>query len=83
MKIPKKFPYISNSQQEMIIEAFIKFYNKGYEIALDCLHKTGLNITIERMLQFIFLVIFQISFGLSRGSAISILASGQAEKVVV
>ena len=75
MKIPKRLPDIRNSQQEMIIEAFFKFYNKGYEIALDCLHKTGLNITIERMLQFVFLVIFQISFGLSRGSAISILAS--------
>ncbi len=56
MKILKKLPYISKSQQEIIIEAFIKFYNKGYEIALDCLHKTGLNITIERMLQFVFLV---------------------------
>jgi len=81
MKLPKKLPYINDDQQEMIIEAFIKFYNKGYEIALDCLHKTGLNITIERMLQFVFLVIFQISFGLSRGSAISILTSEQAEKV--
>jgi len=65
----------------MIIEALIKFYNRGYEIALDCLQETGLKITIERMLQFVFLVIFQISFGLSRGSTISILTSGQAEKV--
>ncbi|MHA1661179.1 MAG: hypothetical protein ACTSUT_18925, partial [Promethearchaeota archaeon] len=65
----------------MVIEAFIKFYNKGYEIALDCLQETGLKITVKRMLQFIFLTIFQISFGLSRGSTLSILTSGQAEKV--
>lgn len=81
MKKLKKLIYINNIQQEMIIEAFVKFYNKGYEIAQDCLQETGLKITIERMLQFVFLVIFQISFGLSRGSTISILTSGQAEKV--
>lgn len=81
MKLPKKLPYVSNSQQDMIIEAFVKFYNRGYEIALYCLQETGLKITIERMLQFVFLVVFQISFGLSRGSTMSILTSGQAEKV--
>lgn len=81
MKLPKKCPYINNSQQEMIIETFIKFFNKGYEIALDCLQETDLKLSVERMLQFVFLVIFQISFGLSRGSALSILTSGHAEKV--
>ena len=81
MILLKNHLHISNYQQEMIIEAFVKFYNKGYEIARDCLQETGLKITIERMLQFIFLVIFQISFGLSRGSTMSILTSGQAEKV--
>jgi len=81
MKLPKKLPYLNNVQQEKIIEAFIKFYNEGYEIALKCLQVTGLKITIERMLQFIFLVIFQLSFGLSRGSTLSLLISGQAEKV--
>ncbi len=81
MKLPKKFPHVNNSQQEMIIEAFIKFFNIGYEIARDCLQETGLKITIERMLQFIFLVIFQFSFGLTRGSTLSLLTSGQVEKV--
>ena len=47
MKLPKKLPYINDFQQEMIIEAFIKFYNKGYEIALECL-KNGVNILIEK-----------------------------------
>ncbi len=46
MKLPKKLPYVSNSQQDMIIEAFVKFYNRGYEIALVCLQETGLKITI-------------------------------------
>ena len=47
MKIPRKLPYISNSQQEMIIEAFIKFCYRGYEITLDFLHKTGLSLEFE------------------------------------
>lgn len=81
MKLSKKLPYNSGVQQEMIIEAFIKFFNKGYEIVQDCLQETDLKLSVERMLQFVFLVIFQISFGLSRGSTWTLLTSGQAEKV--
>ena len=81
MGLPKKLPYINELQQEKIIEAFIKFYNRGYEIALDCLKETSLKLSVERMLQFVFLAIFQISFGLSRGSTLTLLTSGLAEKV--
>jgi hypothetical protein len=81
MKLPKKLPYMNDIQQEKIIEALIKFYNEGFEIALKCLNETGLTITVERMLQFVFLVILKLSFGLSRGSTLSLLSSGQAEKV--
>ncbi|MFO8018598.1 MAG: transposase, partial [Promethearchaeia archaeon] len=73
-------PFISDKYQDITIDGFGKFHNEGREIASDFLKKTEMDITENRALQFIFLVVLQLAFGLTKGGAFTLVSSG-AEKV--
>jgi len=75
------FPYINEKYQDIIIDELIKFYNQGLEISNNFLKKTAINITPNRILQFVFMVVFQFAFGLTKSGTFSLLTSGRAEKV--
>jgi len=67
--------------QDIIIDGLIRFYNQGLEIANDFLKMTATNITENRVLQFIFMVVLQLAFGLTKGGTFSLLTRGRTEKV--
>ena len=75
------FPYINEKYQEITIDEFIKFYNQGLEISDIFLKKTAMKITTNRILQFVFMVVFQLAFGLTKAGTFSLLTSGRAETV--
>lgn len=75
------FPYINEKYQEIIINGLIKFYNQRLEISNYFLKKTAINITRNRILQFVFMVVLQLAFGLTKAGTFSLLTSGRAEKV--
>ncbi len=75
------FPYINEKYQEIIIDGLIKFYNQGLEISNNFLKKTAINMTPNRILQFVFMVVFQLAFALTKAGTFSLLTSGRAEKV--
>lgn len=75
------YPFISDKYQEIMIEGLIKYNNRGIEIVNDFLKLTGISITVKRALQFIFMVILQLTFGFTKGGVFSLLTSGRAEKV--
>lgn len=75
------FPYINKKYQEIIIDGLIKFYNQGLEISKNFLKKTALIITPNRILQFVFMAVLQLAFGLTKTGPFSLLTSGRAEKV--
>lgn len=77
------FPFMSNKYQEITIDGLIKFYNQGFEIVNDFLEKTAMNIKENRVLQFVFMVVLQFAFGLTKGGIFSLLTSGNAEKLRV
>ena len=65
------FPFMSNKYQEITIDGLIKFYNQGLEIAGDFLEKTAMDITESRVLQFVFMVVLHLAFGLTKGGIFS------------
>jgi len=75
------FPYINNKYQEIIIDGLVRYYNQGLEISNIFLKKTVMKITPNRILQFVFMVVFQLAFGLTKTGTFSLLASGRAEKM--
>ena len=75
------FPYINEKYQKIIIDGLIKFYNQGLEISNKFLKKTAIKIAPNRMLQFVFMVVFQLAFGLTKAGTFSLLTSRRAEKV--
>jgi len=75
------YPFMSDKYQDITIDGLIKFYNQGLEIAIDFLKMTGTNITENRVLQFVFMVVLQLAFGLTKGGIFSLLTSGRAEKL--
>jgi len=75
------FPYIDDKYQQIIINGLIKFYNQGLDISHNFLKKIGIGIPPTRVLQFIFMIIFQITFGLTKAGSFSLLTSSKAEKV--
>lgn len=75
------YPFISDKNQVITIDGLIKFYNQGIEIANHFLKMTATSMTKNRVLQFIFLVVLQLAFGLTRGGIFSLLTSKRAEKV--
>lgn len=75
------FPYINEKYQQIIIDGLIKYYNQGLEISNIFLKKTAMRITPNRILQFVFMVVFQLAFGLTKAGTFSLLTSGRAEKV--
>ena len=75
------FPYTNDKYQEIIIDGLIKFYNQGLDISTNFLKKTSLDIAPTRIMQFIFMVVLQLAFGLTIAGTFSLLVSGKAEKV--
>jgi len=75
------FPFISVKYQDITIEGLIKFYNQGLDIAIDFLKISAVNITKNRALQFIFMTVLQLAFGLTKGGLFSLLNSEHAEKI--
>jgi len=75
------FPYINDKYQEIIIDGLIKSYNQGLDISITFLKRTALDIAPTRMLQFVFMAVIQLAFGLTIAGTFSLLISGMAEKV--
>ena len=74
-------PFICDKQQEIMIDAFIKYFNQGLEIANDFLRITAAKMTENRGLQYVFMIVLQLAFGFTKGGVFSLLTSGNAEKV--
>jgi hypothetical protein len=75
------YPYIDETYQEIIIDGLIKFHAQGLEISNDFLKLTAIDIAQNRILQFVFTVVLQLAFGLTKAGTFSLLVSGKAEKV--
>jgi len=75
------YPFMSDEYQDITLDGLIKCYNQGLEIANDFLKMTAMSITENRVLQFIFMVVLQLAFGLTKGGIFSLLDSGKAEKI--
>ena len=73
-------PYTNDKYQEIIIDGLIKFYNQGLNISINFLKKTSLHIPPTRIMQFIFMVVLQLAFGLTIAGIFPLLVSGKAEK---
>ncbi len=76
-----RFPYIDDYYQDIIINEFKKINDQAHEVSLNCLKKTGMRMTQNRMLQFVLMITFQFAFGLTKSGTFSLLTSGNAEKV--
>ena len=77
------FPYINEKYQEIMIDAFVEFFNQGLEVSNEYLKNTSANISSNRILQFVFMIVIQLAFGLTKGGTFSLLTSGRAEKVKI
>ncbi len=75
------FPNMNEKYQEILIDGLIKYYNEGMELAHMFLEKTGLRIASIRVLQFVFMILIQFAFGLTKSGTFSLLTSGRTENV--
>ena len=76
-----RFPYIDDNYQKIIVNEFKEIYNQAYELSAIQVEKMGIRMTSNRMLQFIFLIIFQFAFGLTKTGTMTLLSSGKADIV--
>ena len=76
-----RFPYIDDNYQEIIINEFEKIRDQARELSISYIKKKSMRMTPNRMLQFILMIIFQIVFGLTKSGTISLLTSGNADKI--
>ncbi|MBD3340626.1 MAG: transposase [Candidatus Lokiarchaeota archaeon] len=76
-----KFPYINDNNQELIINEFKKVQDQVRELAKRFIEDKGMRMTPNRMMQFMLLIIFQRSFGLTKSGTMSLMTSGNAERV--
>ena len=75
------FPFMPDKYQKITIDGLIKFYNQALEIAIDFQRITETHITRSKILQFVFMVVLQIAFGLTKGGIFSLLTSRNVEKL--
>lgn len=76
-----RFPYIDDNYQEIIINEFEKIHDQARELSTNYIKKKGMRMTPNRMLQFILMIVFQIAFGLTKSGTVSLLTSGNAERI--
>lgn len=76
-----KYPFIPEHYQEIIIEKFQALYHRGIELSTEAVEEIEVDISPERMLQFVFMGVFQLSFGFTRGGTFSLLDSEGARRV--
>ena len=76
-----RFPYIIENYQEIIVNEFKKIHDQALELSTDHVKKKGMRMTPDRMLQFVLLIVFQITFGLTKSGTFSLLSSGKAETI--
>ena len=75
------FPFMIDKYQKLTVDRLMRYYNQGIDIAEDFLEMTGLCMAKKRVLQFVFMVVLQFAFGLTKGGTFSLLTSGNAERV--
>lgn len=76
-----RFPYINDNYQKIIINEFKKIHNQVRELSNNFIKEKGMRMTSSRMLQFMLLIIFQSAFGLTKSGTMTLMASGNAERV--
>jgi hypothetical protein len=76
-----RFPYINDNYQKIIIDEFKKIHDQVRELSSSYIKKMGMRMTPNRMMQFMLLITFQIAFGLTKSGTMTLLTSGNAEKV--
>lgn len=81
MEPPAKEVGIKGSHQDLLIEGLDRFQDRILATSQECLEKTGLQVCLERMAQFVILALFTIIFGLTRGAVITLFGSYKSQKV--
>ena len=81
MAAAKKTPYFKQTQQDVLVDGLNQFAGRIREISQKCLRKTGLQVTVERMIQFVILELLRIIFGLTTRAVHWIFSSHRAERV--
>ena len=76
-----RFPHINNNYQEIIVNEFEKIYSQAREISIDHVKKKAMRMTPDRMLQFVLLIIFQMTFGLTKSGTFSLFSSGKVDLI--
>jgi len=76
-----KYPFIPEYYQKIIIKQFQGLYNRGIELSTEAVEKIDIDISPNRMLQFAFMVVFQLAFGFTRGGTFSLLDSEKSGRV--
>jgi len=76
-----KHPFIPEHYQDILIKKFQNLYNRGIKLSTKAVEEIEVDISLNRMLQFAFMVVFQLAFGFTRGGTFSLLDSGEAKKI--
>ncbi len=76
-----RFPYIDDYYQDLIINELERIQDQARELSIRYKNKSGTRMTPDRILQFVLMTVFQISFGLARSGVPPLLTSGNAEKI--
>ncbi|MHA1150330.1 MAG: transposase [Promethearchaeota archaeon] len=76
-----RFPYIDDYYQEIMINEFKKIHDQVSELSTKFIKEMGMRTTPNRMMQFMLLIIFQISFELTKSGTMTLMTSGNAERL--
>jgi hypothetical protein len=76
-----KTPYMEARSQRLLVEEFKKIEGPARALSEQYVHKSKTQMSINRTLQFVFMIIFQVVFGLTRTGAAKLLTSGKVEMI--